>query len=445
VALESVRQPIPPPPLDEAFIMMLGVMGRQERQLTIQRIRAGILQRLKDGKLPNAIYPLYGFRWADPHEKHGKSAYLLDGEAASAVRLIFRWVLEDWSLRQIAAHLMAQGIEPPSTYFALKYPASSVNRRLTRVWYRHAILAIISNPAYAGFYIPGRNSQTKAKGISPRHPEWRAYQQAIIDGSTTHDLPIISVPAIVSLEDWRTAQTMIGHHSKSMGRLRRVKEAALLTNGYAKCGYCGHHVQAIGNHGKYYYVCAHAAKKQHAATPCPGGRFLVSCSLLDTLVWKHFMHVLSDSAAIKEKFEEWKDAHSKQLTPEHERPQTAKTLLAEATQKRDNYLSLLGKARNDQELGDFLLMKRQAEDQQAASHQEIASLEATIKDHLQVEAAMNKLIYSAESIAEDLQHATYGEKRRTLFSFDVRVTLLRGGARLRGAADVAARSAARLE
>ncbi len=49
VALECVKQPIPPPPLDETFIMMLGVMGRQERQLIIQRIREGRQQRIREG------------------------------------------------------------------------------------------------------------------------------------------------------------------------------------------------------------------------------------------------------------------------------------------------------------------------------------------------------------------------------------------------------------
>jgi DNA invertase Pin-like site-specific DNA recombinase len=426
VTLECVKQPIPPPPLDETFIMMLGVMGRQERQLIIQRIKAGRQQRIREGKLPASACPLYGYLWADPTSKHGKSTYVIDEEAANVVRLIFRLLIEDWSLRRIAGYLMEQGIESPSQHLSRLFPHAFIKRKTSHVWHGHAIVAIASNPAYAGFYVAGRDSQAKAQGITTRHPKWRDFERGVLDGINQYDYPIIPIPAVVSLEDWKAAQSMIGHHSNSIGRPRRVQEAALLTNGYAKCGYCSHHMQAIGNRGIYYYICAHVAKKNHVKDPCPGGRFIVSCTELDNLIWRHFMHVMEDANAIRDKFEEWKAAHVKRETSEHKNLEIAQDLLAEATRKKENYLALLGTARNDQERGDFLMMKRAAEDQEAAARREIARLEATIKEEQDVAAAMEEIIYSADSIAEELLNAPYEKKRRALYAFDVRVTLRRG-------------------
>lgn len=426
VALECVRQPIPPPPLDETFIMMLGVMGRQERQLIIQRIQEGRKQRIREGKLPAGSSPLYGYLWADPTAKHGKSAYIIDEEAANVVRLIIQFLTEDWSVRAIASYLMEQGVESPSQHLARLFPKGFEKRKISRVWHGHAIVAIASNPAYAGLYVAGRDSQAKAQGITPRNPKWRAFERGVLDGTAEYDYPIIPVPAIVSLEDWKAAQDMIGHHSRSIGRPRRVQEAALLTNGYAKCGYCGHNMQAIGNRGIYYYVCAHANKRDHVTSPCPGGRFIVSCTELDGLIWRHYMHVMEDTNAIRDKFEEWKAAHRKRATGEHKNLEIAKDLLAEATRKKENYLALIGTARNEQERGDFLMMKRAAEDQESAARREIMRLEATIEEERQVEEAMEEIIYSAESIAETLQDAPYDKKRRALYAFDVQVTLQRG-------------------
>ncbi len=76
--------------------------AEQERELITLRTQGGRKARAQSGKLIPTRFPLYGYLWADPDAKHGKTRYIIDPETAPIVQRIFADALRGIPMRRIA-------------------------------------------------------------------------------------------------------------------------------------------------------------------------------------------------------------------------------------------------------------------------------------------------------------------------------------------------------
>jgi DNA invertase Pin-like site-specific DNA recombinase len=151
---------------------------RAERELELvrERTQGARRARAQSGKIVPAAVPLYGYVWADPHEKRGKSRYLVDPETAPVVERIYREAVAGVSLRRIAGDLTRNGIPTPAqvlTARGLVAPGRFKNIVEGR-WGRQVIVRMLKNSAYCGEYVAHRYQVSRETDHERRHIKMRA-------------------------------------------------------------------------------------------------------------------------------------------------------------------------------------------------------------------------------------------------------------------------------
>lgn len=138
----------------------------------------------------------YGYVLSDDHKE-----LVIDDDAAKVVEGIFRDFLNGKGYKQIADRLNADGIDSPHEYLARKL-GRKTDPRTHGKWNLRVIGRIITNPIYMG----------KAE----RSIQW--------------NVTTLTVPAIVSEEDFRKAQELAAQNSGN--RMKRKTIPANVLNGY---------------------------------------------------------------------------------------------------------------------------------------------------------------------------------------------------------------------
>ena len=245
------------------FLQMLGMIGEWERETIIERTKAGRLQRYKEGRWAGGKPP-YGYSY----DKDTKKLVINEPEA-KIVRRIFAKYNSASSLAAIANMLNEDKVKP-------RYKTG-------KGWRPTAIRQVVINPAYKGVQIVNRHlhiSDIRKVDMS----------KAII----------ISVPAIISEQDWEQAQKHLDDHK----RIRPMKNEQWLLQGLITCGLCGLSYQVFGRPPHRYYRCRGKLKARHldGSPKCTNKNLGAEC--IEKAVCDRIEEILNDPNKLQPMIEE---------------------------------------------------------------------------------------------------------------------------------------------
>jgi site-specific DNA recombinase len=247
-----------------------------EREKIAERTERGKRARIEAGLPSVGPRPPYGYIWADDRDKDGKPVkrrLVENPETAKIVRRIFLELASGTSARQVGLRLSADGIPTPTG-----------NPR----WVTATITQMVRNPIYTGDARAGRFRRERVKGHGSKG--WRHTR---LDAADALPLPGVA-PALVSPELAACAVDRLAVNKQESIRNNRHPEAALLRGGYAVCGYCGGHLQAITHRTNgTFYRCNQTNRDAHG---CPG--FSMQAHLLDEAIWQGVQERLLDPELI---------------------------------------------------------------------------------------------------------------------------------------------------
>jgi len=180
-----------------------------------------------------------------------KSQLVIDEEAASVVRDIFRWRIEGASLKEIAAKLDAAGVPNPSHYAYLKGHKNDSRYAKPTPWYGSVAGDILGNVAYIGHLELGKRiAVSMGNNVTQPEENW-------IFTQNTHE-PIISQADFdIVAEITRKAKE---NRREGLQKRERPEMPDNIFKGLAYCGVCGHTFNRnsrIGKDGerKLFYQC----------------------------------------------------------------------------------------------------------------------------------------------------------------------------------------------
>jgi site-specific DNA recombinase len=258
---------------------VLGAVAQEGMDQAKHRMLEGNLYKARSGRV-TARSAAYGYKLVDAYGNEGASArkdsyYAIREDEAQIVRLVYRRLIGGDTMRKIATELEKTGIRPP---------------KKSKYWTGTLVRLIIKNEIYQGDFFAHRWEHTHV-------------QKPTKDGFSTRNVYVrrerpreewihVPIPAIVSREEWDTANRMLAQNKRTARR--NAKEPFLLT-GLVRCAVCGYrytgltHRKARGKlREKPYrgYRCSRAnAFPKHIidATGCKNG--YITCKVLDTAVW----------------------------------------------------------------------------------------------------------------------------------------------------------------
>ncbi|VVJ21608.1 Site-specific recombinase [Amycolatopsis camponoti] len=223
-----------------------------QSQREVLRARHRVLAAMHNQATQQGRYlggrPPYGYQLVDagPHPnptdaRWGRRLQRLapDPRTAPHVAWIFRQRLAGHSVASIARDLNERGVPCPSS------ADPDRNRHRTRgAWTLRTVAVILTNPRYTGRQTWNRRTtDTRGPAATPA-----------LSAKAAH-------PALVTEQDFITAQQIRAARPASDGRARRFALAGLI-----HCGVCDRRLDSHWNHGRATYRCRHG----YNSTQCAG-------------------------------------------------------------------------------------------------------------------------------------------------------------------------------
>jgi hypothetical protein len=168
---------------------------------------------------------------------------------------MFRQRLAGHSVASIARHLNERGIPCPSS-------ADPARNRTRSAWTLRTVAVILANPRYTGRQTWNRRAtETNGPASTPA-----------LSAKAAH-------PALVTEEDFLTAQQIRAARPSSGGQPRRFALAGLI-----RCGMCDRRLDSHWNHGRPTYRCRHGhTSAQRAGQPRPKTLYIREDHLVDQI------------------------------------------------------------------------------------------------------------------------------------------------------------------
>ncbi|MBR3840141.1 MAG: recombinase family protein [Erysipelotrichales bacterium] len=200
-----------------------------------ENIKQVLTDKRKHGYFIGAFAP-YGYK----KDKSKKGHLVVDEEAASIVKKIFRLFVSGYGKKAIADYLNNLGVPNPTAYKKLHGERFKVTSgRTSSLWNYSTVSSILSNEVYRGHLIQGKygsiSYKTKRNVAKPRS-EW-------IYVENTHE-------AIIEEELWNRVKELRESNIKPMGNGTINIFANKL-----HCSNCGYTLRRIKVKGNYYYKC----------------------------------------------------------------------------------------------------------------------------------------------------------------------------------------------
>ena len=258
-----VSEPLDSTPEGQLIRYVKGYAAQIEREKTRERTMRGKAAVARAGRLPIGTGSgLYGY----DYDKTAKCRTVRESEA-SVVREAFAWAVEGASVYEVARRLNARGI--PTKRAAL--------------WCPRTVSKMLTNEAYTGVTIYGRQRTRKAKGGRiERHARPRA-EWIQVDGFT---------PAIIDKVNFDTVQRELRNRPKR----GRPRNPYLLT-GYIVCADCGRPLVGTLMGKRYrYYRCRATWATAVSPKTCNVG--YINADKLESDIWDTVKGVLEDPKLI---------------------------------------------------------------------------------------------------------------------------------------------------
>jgi site-specific DNA recombinase len=260
---------------------VMGAIAQDGMEQAKQRMMEGNLYKARSGRV-TARVPAYGYRLVDANGNESVAAkketyYAIREEEAVVIRLIFRRVIEGTPMRRIALELEMAGIKPPKQY---------------KHWELAQVRLFIKNEIYKGDFYAHRWEHTTVSKPSKDGYSTRTVKCKI--ERPREEWIHVSVPAVVTPEEWEMANRMLAQNQKTARR--NAKNPYLLT-GLVRCAYCGWKfagtVHRKNKHGDPRpapyrgYRCPHySIRPKYLAKHIECRSSQLRCDVLDNAVWK---------------------------------------------------------------------------------------------------------------------------------------------------------------
>src|SRR5690349_509555 len=264
-------------PQDQLLPQIRGAVAEYERTLIAERMRRGRQAKLRAGCLPPWTRPPYGYR-LDPDRPRDPAGVTLEAAEAAVVRELFAAYLEDHaSLFGLAKRLHALGIASPTG---------------RPRWSPTMLRGLLTNPTYTGQAYAGR-WRARAPRIrrSATHPIGKPSDSSV-PVPAAEWLPVASVPALVSEEQFAQAQAKLARN-RAFARRHNTAHAYLL-RALISCGVCRSSCLCRTIHPGYaYYTCRGKGDPLRSRRDEPCRARYAPAHQLDALVWRDLCELLT--------------------------------------------------------------------------------------------------------------------------------------------------------
>lgn len=426
VRVVSATQPVSDGPLGTAQRNLYAFGAELELQNIRERTYGGKRSRVQSGKLPNQARPLYGYLFGDtdnPDSKQRRAYYIEDPETAPIVRRIHQMYYDGLAIRTIARKLTDEGVPTPTQVWESRGWLYK-NTEASTLWWHSAISKILSNPAYIGKHVGFRTKRTSHTQINPitQEPEeYIAQRRRAGDDEERVEYGADVCPAIVDEAIFRANQDARTRNREQSSRNMREPAAALLRNGFAECGYCGHRVrvQFAKSAQRYIYRCGAV----NLETKCPAPVWSWRTDDMDALVWGWFVAQFKNPELVRRKYEMWKADRVAGRSIERDELKATSDQIILAERRAKNAKASALDAETDEDRAEWTRItheeSRKARDLQV-KYDELAAI---LGRDEQQELAVDAIVALGKAAIERLGTADFDTKRRTLYAFKVHVVL----------------------
>jgi site-specific DNA recombinase len=282
--VDFLDRPIGRDPQDQLLLQIRGAVAEYERTLITERMRRGRQMKLRAGCLLPWTRVPYGYR-SDPDRPRDPAGVTVEPAEAALVRELFvRYADDHASLFGLTEYLRGLGIPSPTGRSS---------------WSHATVRGILTNPVYAGQVFAGRLRTRPARvRRSATHPIGHPAATAV-PTPPEQWLPVATVPALVSPEQFGRVQAKLAHN-RAFARRHNTRHSYLL-RALVSCGTCALACTCRTVHPGYgYYVCAGKSRSSRGPREetCPA-RF-APARQLDDLVWQDLCRLLTDPANIEQ-------------------------------------------------------------------------------------------------------------------------------------------------
>ncbi|MBN1934133.1 MAG: recombinase family protein [Anaerolineae bacterium] len=363
------------------------VIAEYEREKTRERLERGKRNKIRQGHVVVSGHTPFGYR----KTKEGiQETLVIHEKEAAIVRAIFDWYT-------VGARIGMRGTAQKLN--AMNVPTSRHDKATERApkWYGTTVRVVLSNPVYYGVWT------------------W--------DGLT------VAVPAIVSQEQWNTAQERI---ATNKAKAQRNRKAQYLLSGHLRCGDCnasgiGRKSKSMGHRHVYeywYYRCGFQVfpniygrtHKQCQNTK----RFRVEWT--DRIVWERITQWLLDLDKLVIGLETYKSDQDAENQPLYNRLE----IIHEQIDKIENSLARLVDLHleGDIDKEEFKARKCQFEHIKSDLEQERQAIQATIKRRSLTREQIDGILAFRDQIIKCVGVTTFEEKRQVLDTLKTEVVLV---------------------
>ena len=199
------------------------VYSRDISRKTISAFRT----KQRNGEFIGMVAP-YGYL----KSKENKNRFVVDGTAAPVVRRIFRLYADGVSIDKIVRILDSDGIDCPRKY-RYRIGVTKSERYKDSRWGRSAVRTILTNRAYIGDMVQGKERQELCNNI----PKYHTDKSEWIVAEDTHE-PVVDRELFFRVQGILEERQREQAKRREKSRISEHKEENYL-KGYMRCGHCG--------------------------------------------------------------------------------------------------------------------------------------------------------------------------------------------------------------
>ncbi len=250
-------------PSGKFFLTTLGGIAEIERSTIAERMRLGKNRAIKEGRWPGGPPP-FGYKVVN------KKLQINECEAET-VRLIFKlYAQQQMDTVSIADYLTMS-----------KYPTPAAARKkksVPGIWYGSTVWSILTNSAYIGVYVYGKNKAPEKRQTFP-------------------------CPAIIEGKLWEQVQTKLKNNGFNA---RRNAKRDYLLRGLIVCGNCGRKYCGDGSHRKgrnHYYRCTgNSSFRGKLVAKCRAKS--VRADVIEKIIWDDILNYIQKANSLHQKLKE---------------------------------------------------------------------------------------------------------------------------------------------
>ncbi|MBV8578164.1 MAG: recombinase family protein, partial [Acetobacteraceae bacterium] len=288
-----LNRPIGQTPEDTLLLQLQGMFAEYERTRIIERSRRGKRHRAQNGAVSVLGRAPYGYHSVGREAGDGVPRFDVVEDKAEVVRRIFRWVgREGISLAAVCRRLADANVLSPTG-----------NAR----WSRSMVWVLLSNPAYTGHAIFGKNASvpwtpvlrpTRGRASVPKRPCRQvpapAERQIVIP------IPPLIDAALFEATQERLAENRRRHRQRRAG-VRHLLQGLLVCQkcGYAFCGRWQARYPRAPGYGYHYYRCTGMYLNGQHRCDARGLRV----ETLDAAVWNEVCQLLRDPSRVTQEYQ----------------------------------------------------------------------------------------------------------------------------------------------